>query len=102
MMRRLPPNKWDTVRSLLANTPENCSPLFLLTSVTSTVTVDHEENPKFVSISAPHTTPPLYFLYGQAEQFIFVQRFFKQLKHPADLVVTRSLFPAASRYWPVR
>ena len=102
MMRRLPPSKWDTVRSLLADTPENCSALFLLDSAVSTVIVDHEQNPNFVSISYPHTTPPLYFLYGQAEQLIFIQRFLGQLKHPADLVVTRSLFPVASRFWPVR
>ncbi|NLY91351.1 MAG: GNAT family N-acetyltransferase [Firmicutes bacterium] len=101
-MRRLPPQKRDTVRSMLADTPENCSALFLLDSPSSVVVVDHEHTPKFFSISYPHTFPPLYFLYGETDQLIISKRFFKLLKEPADLVVPHSLFPVVNRYWPVR
>lgn len=101
-MRRLPPHKRDTVRSMLADTPENCSALFLLNSASSVVEVDQEQSPKFLSISYPHTVPPMYFLYGETDQLIMMKKFLKLLTQPADLVVTHSLFPAVNRYWPVR
>lgn len=101
-MRRLPPHKQDTVRSLLSDTPENCSALFLLNSARSEVFVDHEVHPRFFVIAYPHTTPPLYFLYGTVEQLISSKRFLHQLKHPSDLVVPQSLMAIVSRYWPVR
>lgn len=101
-MRRLPPHKRDTVRSILADIPENCSALFLLNSASSVVVVDHEQSPKFLSISYPHTIPPLYFLYGETDQQIISRAFLKRLKQQADLVITRSLFPVVNRYWPVR
>lgn len=101
-MRRLPPNKREIVRSLLTDTPENCSALFLLDSAASVVVVDHEHTPKFLSISYPHTIPPLSFLYGQDDQLIIIKRFLKQIKNQADLVINRSLFSVINRYWPVR
>ncbi|HBK67825.1 MAG TPA: hypothetical protein DDZ91_04215 [Firmicutes bacterium] len=101
-MRRLPPNKRDTAKTLLADTPENCSALFLFNLDTSVVIVDNEHTPKFLAITYPDTSPALYFLYGQSDQLIMVKRFLKQLKLPADLVVPHTLFPAINRYWAIR
>ncbi len=101
-MRRLPLNKRDSVRTLLPDTPTNCSALFLFNLETSMVVVDHEHSPKFLSISYPDTTPPLYFIYTQAGQLLIIKQFLKHLKQPADIVVPQSLFPVINRYWPVR
>lgn len=100
-MRRLPPHKRDTVQLLLNDTPENCSALFLLNSERSEVFVDQEHNPRFFAIAYPHTDPPIYFLYGSADQLISGKRFLHQLKQPTDLVVPQSLLPMVKRYWPV-
>ncbi|NLM38020.1 MAG: GNAT family N-acetyltransferase [Firmicutes bacterium] len=100
-MRRLPPHKRDTVQSLLSDTPENCSALFLLNSKRSEVLVDQEDSPKFFAIAYPPTNPPIYFLYGATDQLISGKRFLRQLKQPADLVVPQSLLPLVKRYWSV-
>lgn len=101
-MRRLPHNKRNTARTLLTDTPENCSALFLFNREASVVVVDNEHTPKFLSITYPDTSPPLYFIYGQADQLLMIKRFLKQLKPPADIVVPHPLFAAISRYWTVR
>lgn len=100
-MRRLPPHKRDTVQSLLNDTPENCSALFLLNSDRSEVFVDQEHTPRFFAIAYPHTFPPIYFLYGSADQLITGRRFLRPLKQPTDLVVPQSLLSIVNRYWPV-
>ncbi len=101
-MRRLPPSKRETARSLLADIPENCSSLFLLNLETSVVMVDDEHTPKFLSVTYPSTPPAMYFIYAQPNQVFMLKHFLKLLKNPTDIVIPQNFVSAIKHYWSVK
>jgi RimJ/RimL family protein N-acetyltransferase len=99
MMRRLHPNR---VREILPDLPENCSALFLATLDTSAVLADNVHTPKLLAITYQTTPPPMYFLYGEPDQYIMIKRFLKSLRTDTDLVIPNNMQSRIGKFWPIR
>ncbi|HEY8344844.1 MAG TPA: GNAT family N-acetyltransferase [Bacillota bacterium] len=98
-MRRLPPSR---VREILPDLPENCSALFLSTLETGTVLTDNINTPKLLAITCRTAPPPMYFLYGEPDQYIIIKRFLKRLHTNTDLVVPNDMQSRIGKFWPIR
>ena len=101
-MRRLPPDKFETINFPVADLPENCSTKFLLRRNSSTITVDNPLDPKLLVVTYPSLFPSMHFFYGKADRIRFIQHILSELSHPTDLVIPDSMLPLISSYWPVR
>jgi RimJ/RimL family protein N-acetyltransferase len=101
-MRRLPPDKFETINFPVADLPENCSTRFLLHRNSSVITVDNPLDPKLLVVTYPSLFPSMNFFYGKADRILFIQRILRELKQPTDLVIPDSMLPLISNYWPVR
>lgn len=98
-MRRLPPKRvWE----ILPDLPENCSALFLSTLETGVVLADNIDTPKLLAITYRTVPPPMYFLYGEPDQYIIIKRFLKSLHTDTDLVIPNNMQSRIGKFWPIR
>jgi RimJ/RimL family protein N-acetyltransferase len=101
-MRRLHPDKFETINFPVEDRPENCSTKFLLHRSSSMITVDNPLDPKLLVVTYPSLFPSMNFFYGKADRLSFIQHVLKDLKQPTDLVIPDSFLPLINNYWPVQ